>query len=162
MKSTGEVMGIDSSFGLAFAKSQLAAGQMLPTAGNVLLSVRDHDKPALCTVAEKFHQMGFGILATRGTAAYLNQKGIPAKIILKVSEGRPHVVDRIKNGDIQMVVNTSLGKRRTQDSYLIRRACVEYRLPYATTIASAYAMAQGIDAIRHNRLTVKTIQEYTS
>ena len=162
MKSTGEVMGIDSSFGLAFAKSQLAAGQMLPTAGNVLLSVRDHDKPALCTVAEKFHRMGFGILATRGTAAYLNQKGIPAKIILKVSEGRPHVVDRIKNGDIQMVVNTSLGKRRTQDSYLIRRACVEYRLPYATTIASAYAMAQGIAAIGYNRLTVKTIQEYTS
>jgi carbamoyl-phosphate synthase large subunit len=162
MKSTGEVMGIDASFGLAFAKSQLAAGQMLPAAGNVLLSVRDHDKPALCTVAEKFHQMGFDILATRGTAAFLNQKGIPAKIILKVSEGRPHVVDCIKNGDIQMVVNTSLGKRRTQDSYLIRRACVEYHLPYATTIASAYAMAQGIAAIRHNQLTVKTIQEYTS
>ncbi|KFD42479.1 carbamoyl phosphate synthase large subunit [Peptococcaceae bacterium SCADC1_2_3] len=160
MKSTGEVMGIDSSFGLAFAKSQLAAGQMLPTAGSVLLSVRDHDKPALYAVAEKFHQMGFGILATRGTVAYLNQKGIPAKRILKVSEGRPHVVDRIKNGDIQMVVNTSLGKRRTQDSYLIRRACVEYRLPYATTIASAHAMAQGIDAIKHNRLTVKAIQEY--
>lgn len=161
MKSTGEVMGIDSSFGLAFAKSQLAAGQMLPTAGSVLLSVRDHDKPALYPVAEKFHQMGFAILATRGTAAYLNQKGIPARIILKVTEGRPHVVDRIKNGDIQMVVNTSLGKRRTQDSYLIRRACVEYRLPYATTIAGAYAMAQGIAAIRHNQLTVKTIQEYT-
>ncbi|MFH1148353.1 MAG: carbamoyl-phosphate synthase large subunit [Pseudomonadota bacterium] len=160
MKSTGEVMGVDETFGLAFAKSQLAAGQNLPLSGTVFISVRDRDKNAALFVARKFSELGFRIMATRGTSNFLADHGIGSDLVNKVSEGRPHVVDRIKNQEIQLVVNTSLGASPSRDSYKIRRTTLDYRIPYATTIAGAKAIAAAIEAMLHKKLQVQSIQEY--
>ncbi|MDO9463297.1 MAG: carbamoyl phosphate synthase large subunit, partial [Deltaproteobacteria bacterium] len=148
------------SFGLAFAKSQLAAGQNLPLSGTVFISVRDKDKMAVVPIAQKLANIGFKTLATRGTAAFLASNGIACETVHKVSEGRPHVVDHIKNGAIQLVINTSLGASTTRDSYKIRRATLDYRISYTTTIAGAKAIAAAIEAMLQKKLQVRPIQEY--
>ncbi len=161
MKSTGEVMGIDHSFGLAFAKSQMAAGFKMPLAGRVFLSVHDAYKDRIVPVAEAFARMGFKISATRGTAESLRGHGIEAETILKVSEGRPNVVDRIKNGDIQLVINVSLGRRASRsDAYHIRRGALVYNVLYTTTISGARALAEAIDALRKEPWDVTPLQAY--
>ena len=160
MKSTGEVMGIDMAFGAAFAKAQLGAGQKLPKSGTIFISVADRDKAGALLVAGQFRDLGFNILATRGTASFLNAHEVGARMINKVSLGRPHVIDAIKNGEIQFVINTGLGDESKRDGYLIRRAAIKYNLPYVTTIAGAIAMSKGIGALKAKRLTVQAIQEY--
>jgi carbamoyl-phosphate synthase large subunit len=160
MKSTGEVMGIGESFGIAFAKAQAAAGYDLPKSGTVFISVQDGDKAKALPVARKFLQLGFKLIATAGTVGFLEKSGIPADHVYKLREGRPHVVDRIKSGEIQLVVNTSLGKKTTSDSYEIRRTTLMYNIPYATTIAGAQAMAEAVQALQKGDWNVKTLQEY--
>jgi len=162
MKSTGEVMGIDSDFGSAYAKAQFGAGQHLPDKGTVFISVKDRDKEAALAFASEFHKMGFTIMATRGTSSFLKNHGISNTMINKVSMGRPHVVDAIKNKEIQMVINTGSGGETRRDGYTIRRAAIKFNIPYATTIAGAMAMCKGIAALKKKILSVKTIQEYTS
>jgi carbamoyl-phosphate synthase large subunit len=160
MKSTGEVMGLADSFGIAFAKSQLAAGQKIPEQGNVFISVRDMDKPAIVPIARELIEMGFSIVATGGTAAYLAEQNLECLKINKISEGRPHIHDKIHDKEIQWIVNTSMGTRTTEDSYIIRRAALDFHLPYTTTIAGAQAMTMAIAATRHADLEVKAVQEY--
>jgi carbamoyl-phosphate synthase large subunit len=160
MKSTGEVMGLDDSVGIAFAKSQLAAGQKIPTGGNVFISVRKRDKPTILPVAKKLEELGFSILATHGTARYLSDNGVTCTPINKISEGRPHIHDLIKDKGVQWIINTSMGTRTTEDSYIIRRAALNYHLPYTTTAAGANAMVQAISASLNTELTVKAVQDY--
>jgi carbamoyl-phosphate synthase large subunit len=160
MKSTGEVMGIDYDFGLAYYKAELAAGMRLPLEGNVLLSVKDADKPKIVKIAKKFMELGFKIFATEGTARYLKQNGIEAELALKVSQGRPNVVDMIINGQIQLIINTPSGKTGKTEGYEIRRTAVEYGVPYITTIPGAIAAAKAIEAIKKGEITVKSIHEY--
>jgi carbamoyl-phosphate synthase large subunit len=160
MKSTGEVMGIDQSFGLAFAKSQMAAGFKIPTQGTVFISVNDYHKDKIVTVAEAFQKAGFKILATRGTALYLLENGIGAGVVLKISEGRPHIVDYIKNGDIQIVVNTSIGRKSSGDAYHIRHSALIYNILYTTTVAGVRALAEAVSAIKEGDWQVRSLQEY--
>jgi len=160
MKSTGEVMGMDVCLGLAFAKSQLAAGQKIPTEGNVLLSVRHSDKPAIVPIAKKLIVLGFNILATPGTAKILTENGVACTSVLKVSEGRPHILDKIQDKQIQWIVNTSLGTRTTEDAYTIRRAALNYHLPYTTTIAGAESMVKAIGTMQQESMEPKSVQEY--
>jgi carbamoyl-phosphate synthase large subunit len=162
MKSTGEVMGIDRTFGRAFAKSQLSVGSAggLPTKGTVFISVKDKDKPAAVQLAQALHQLGFKILATRGTAHAIRAAGIPVEVVLKVIEGRPHVVDYIKNGDVQLLINTTLGKTSIRDSYSIRRTALVYDIPYCTTIPGAFAATQAIKALLDGPLDINPLQEY--
>jgi carbamoyl-phosphate synthase large subunit len=160
MKSTGEVMGIDSSFGLAFAKSQLAAGQKLPLSGTVFVSVKDEDKMALLEIVFNLHDLGFKIVATRGTAAFLSQHGISIQRVNKVREGRPHVVDMIKNGQVDLIINTTSSKKAVSESYSIRRAALTFNIPYTTTLAGARATTLAIRVMIAGELGVKTIQEY--
>jgi carbamoyl-phosphate synthase large subunit len=162
MKSTGEVMGIDALFGAAYAKAQLAVGHDLPRRGTVFISVQDRDKTAVLSAAELFCDIGFNILATRGTAAFLDRHGIANTLVNKVSRGRPHVVDAIKNNEVQLVVNTGSGNEPRNDGYEIRRAAIKYRIPYVTTIAGAKAMCRGIAALAREELGVRTVQEYHS
>jgi carbamoyl-phosphate synthase large subunit len=160
MKSTGEVMGIDSDFGAAFSKAQMGAGQYLPQRGTVFISVQDRDKAAVVDIARRFIELGFDLMATRGTAAYLEGQGLASRFVYKVSTGRPHVVDAIKNRGIQLVINTGSGDETKRDGYEIRRAALKYRLPYATTIAAARAICHGVGALKEKRLEVKSLQEY--
>ncbi len=160
MKSTGEVMGIDREVGMAFAKSQLAAGQEIPLAGSVFLSVRDADKEAILPIASDLVALGFDLVATKGTAAFLQERDVPCSRVYKISEGRPHIKDKIENGEIAWIVNTSLGTRTTEDSYIIRRCALDYHLPYTTTVAGAQAMLQAIAHRRENELDVQAIQDY--
>jgi carbamoyl-phosphate synthase large subunit len=160
MKSTGEVMGIDMDLGAAVAKSQIAAGQKLPEQGTVFISVQDRDKEAALPVAKEFHDMGFTIMATRGTAAFLEEHQVPATPIKKVSAGRPHVVDAVKNKEIQLILNTGATSQTQRDGYEIRRAAIKYKIPYATTTDGAKAIAGAIKALKKERLSVKPIQEY--
>ena len=160
MKSTGEVMGIDHSFGMAFAKSQMAAGFRLPTEGRVFISVHDLHKDKIVPVAESFHRMGFQILATSGTAAHLQRHGVKTEIVWKVSEGRPHVVDRIKNGDIQVVINTTVGRQSSRDAYHIRQGTLKYNVLYTTTVAGARALSEAVMAMQQENWGVVPLQEY--
>jgi len=162
MKSTGEVMGIDLTFGRAFAKSQLSVGPAgsLPTSGTVFISVKDKDKPAAIQLANALHELGFAILATRGTADAIRASGIPVEVVLKVIEGRPHVVDYIKSGTVQLLINTTMGKNSIRDSYDIRRAALVYNVPYCTTIPGAFAATQGIKALLDGPLAINSLQEY--
>jgi carbamoyl-phosphate synthase large subunit len=162
MKSTGEVMGIADDFGAAYAKAQLAAGQKLPTRGTVFISVIDNDKKTVLPIAAKYHDIGFNIMATQGTSKFLSEHGLANAPINKISLGRPHVVDAIKNGEIQLVINTSLGSQTRRDGYHIRRNALKYRVPYATTTAGGMAIFTAIRALKEKNLTVKTIQEYNS
>jgi len=160
MRSTGEVLGLADSYGLAFYKAEEAAGQRLPSEGTVLITVGDGDKSRALEVARKFSELGFSIMATKGTRAFLAQHGMEAREILKVYEGRPHIVDAITNGEIQLVVNTPAGKLSAHDDSYIRKAAIRYKLPYITTTAAALAAARGIAAHRRNPGEVKSLQSY--
>ncbi len=161
MKSTGEVMGIDYDFGLAYYKAELAAGMGLPTEGTVFISVKDKDKnEKTLWVAKKLKELGFKILATKGTAKFLREHGIDVEVVPKVSEGRPNVIDLIINRRIDLIINTPSGKRGRTEGYEIRRAAVDYGIPYITTIAGAMAAVKGIEAIKKSEMTIKSIQEY--
>jgi len=139
MKSTGEVMGIGRSFGEAFAKAQLGAGEALPRFGKVFISVRNVDKDDAVQVAAELSKLGFTLVATRGTAAAIGAAGIACELVNKVTEGRPHIVDMIKNEQIELIVNTTEGKQAIADSYTIRGAALQHKVPYSTTIAHAFA-----------------------
>jgi carbamoyl-phosphate synthase large subunit len=160
MKSTGEVMGIDADFGIAYAKSQLAAGVKLPRTGQIFISVKDVDKVEILDPVRKLVAAGFSIVATGGTAAYLNQHDIPATRINKVKEGRPHCVDAIKSREICLVFNTTLGAQSVTDSYSIRRSVIMNDIAYFTTVAGIKAGTDGILAIIRETLDVKPLQEY--
>ena len=160
MRSTGEVMGIDESFGMAYYKAELAAGMALPTSGTIFLSISDREKPKIVGIAKRFKELGFRIVATRGTAEYLRARGIDAEIVMKVSEGRPNVIDAIINGRINLIVNTPSGRGPKSDGYQVRRAAVDYNVPYITTIAGALAALEGIEAIRKGKIEVRPLQEY--
>ncbi|MBW1932849.1 MAG: carbamoyl-phosphate synthase large subunit [Deltaproteobacteria bacterium] len=160
MRSTGEVMGIDSSFGLAFAKSQLAVGHKLPLSGTVFISVKDKDKKASQGIAAMFHDAGFKIVATGGTSAFFLDHGIPNKQVNKVRQGRPHIVDMIKNGEIDLIINTTSNKKAISESCSIRRAALAFDIPYSTTIAGARATTLAIKSMIEGEFGVKTIQEY--
>jgi len=160
MKSTGEVMGIDRTFGTAFAKAQIAAGMILPRSGKVFVSVRDEDKEGILAAAQGLKRCGFSFVATRGTAAFLTARGLPCDTVRKVNEGRPHVADLIRNGEIALVVNTPLGAQSKADSYYIRRASLVYNVPYFTTLAAARAVSLAISNLISDDLSVRSLQEY--
>jgi carbamoyl-phosphate synthase large subunit len=160
MKSTGEVMGIDRSFEIAFAKSQLGGGARLPRQGTVFMSVRDDDKPRVLTAARTLAGLGFKIIATSGTQRYLGQNGVAADRVLKASEGRPNIIDAIKNGQVQLVFNTTEGAQALADSKSLRRAALLHKVPYYTTLSGAVAAAQGIKAYLGGDLEVRALQSY--
>jgi carbamoyl-phosphate synthase large subunit len=162
MKSTGESMGIDRDFGRAFAKSQIAAGNALPLKGRAFLSVRDEDKPEIVRLGARLRAMGFELSATSGTAAALAAAGVAAETLRKVAEGRPHVIDRILDGAIDLVFNTTIGKRSIVDSTSIRRETLMHGVPYFTTLAAARAAVGAIEAMRQGPLEVRSLQEYHS
>jgi carbamoyl-phosphate synthase large subunit len=162
MRSTGEVMGLDVNFGRAFAKSQIGAGLKLPLGGAVFISVKDADKEYAIAPARELVQMGFEIVATSGTARTLEAAGIPVRIIKKVLEGRPHVVDALKNGEIHLVFNTTEGSQALSDSASIRRTALTMKVPYYTTMAGAAAVTQAIQALKAGSLEVAPLQSYTS
>ena len=162
MKSTGEVMGIDRDFGLAFAKSQLGAGVELPLSGRVFVSVRDEDKPAFIDICRDLHEMGFEILATGGTMTVLTGAGVPATRINKVMEGRPHAVDAMLSGDIQLVINTTMGAASMRDSFSLRHTALKNKIPYYTTVSGSRAAAQAIRALQKGDLGVRTLQGFLS
>src|SRR5947209_1007129 len=159
MKSTGEVMGSAETFGEAFAKAQLSAGQILPLTGTVFVSVNDRDKRDVVELARRFLELGFRIVATQGTAACLERDGLQVKCIYKVQEGRPHVVDLIKGGRIQLVVNTPQGQEPWFDEKAIRRATITNRIPAITTMSAAWAAADGIAALQLHEVNVRSLQE---
>jgi carbamoyl-phosphate synthase large subunit len=160
MKSTGEVMGLDIHFDIAFAKSQIGGGSNLPRAGTVFVSVRDDDKPRILDAVKLLEKLGFKILATGGTQRYLSQNGVRAEKVNKVLEGRPHIVDRIKNGGVQLVYNTTDGVTALADSRSLRRAALLHKVPYYTTLSGAVAAAQGIRAHLEGDLQVRALQSY--
>ena len=160
MRSTGEVLGLADSFGLAFYKSQEAANQTLPHEGVVLLTVADRDRPAVVEVARQFREMGFKLRATNGTHVFLTEQGIESEPILKLHEGRPNILDAIKNKEIHLVINTPSGKLSQVDDSYIRKAAIQYKVPYITTLAAALAAGRGIRAFRRGRGMVKSLQSY--
>ena len=160
MRSTGEVLGLADSFGLAFYKSQEAAQAPLPIEGNILITVADRDKEAIVEAVRRFQQLGFTILATKGTAAFLQKQGIPSRLITKVYEARPNIVDAIKNGEIGLIINTPAGKQSETDDSFIRKNAIKYRIPYITTTAAAFAAAVGIAARMNGNYNVESLQEY--
>lgn len=161
MKSTGEVMGLDKDFGKAFAKAQMGAGVNLPLSGKVFISVKDSDKPETIAIAKKLVDAGFSLIATGGTAATLQENGLPVERVNKVKEGRPHCVDAIKNGDIAMVFNTTFGIQSIADSYSIRRSALMYSVAYFTTVTGMDAAVDGILAMQRETLDVVALQEYS-
>jgi carbamoyl-phosphate synthase large subunit len=160
MRSTGEVLGLAPTFGLAYFKAEEAAQPPLPLQGTVLFSVTDKEKTEILAAARSFHGLGFRVLATKGTQAYLAANGVPAEPILKMHEGRPNIVDAITNKQIHLIVNTPIGKRGAQDDSYIRKAAVKHKIPYLTTTAAARAAVQGIAECRQGRAGVKSLQEY--
>ena len=161
MKSTGEVMGLDSDFGRAFAKSQIAAGTELPERGTVFISVRDDDKEAMVPLGRDLVDMGFGLIATSGTAARLEAASLPVRRIKKVREGRPHLVDAITDGAVDLIFNTTEGQQAIADSYGLRRAALVHKIPYYTTVAGSRAAVRAIAALRRGGLEVAPLQSYT-
>jgi carbamoyl-phosphate synthase large subunit len=160
MKSTGEVMGLDTSYAIAFAKSQIGSGSKVPLEGTVFISVRDADKPAVVEPMRQLEAAGFKILATGGTQRFLVENGVAAERINKVLEGRPHIVDSMKNGGVQLVINTTDGAKSISDSRDIRRTALQRKLPYYTTIQGAVAAVEGIIAYREGNLSVRPLQDY--
>jgi len=160
MKSTGEVMGVDVDFGKAFAKAQMATEGGLPLSGTVFISVKDRDKPSIVDIAHKLHDLGFKIFATGGTAKAIAEENTPVTTVLKEYEGRPNVIDHLKNNEIQMVINTSEGKISQEESYNIRRYAIVSGIPYFTTVPGAIAAESAIKSMSNGELDVKSIQEY--
>ncbi len=160
MKSTGEAMGLAKDFGQAFAKAQMAVGSHLPKSGTLFISVKDADKNKILPICKKLLSMKFKIIATKGTASYLIKNKIKVKKINKVSEGRPHLVDAIKNGLVQIIFNTTEGKQSIEESFSLRRTAITAGVPYYTTIAGSKAATEAIIALNKNELTVKPIQSY--
>jgi carbamoyl-phosphate synthase large subunit len=162
MKSTGEVMGLDHSFEVAFAKSQLGGGTTVPRSGTVFVSVRDSDKPRVLETIKLLTSLGFKAIATSGTQRYLADHGVEAAKVNKVLEGRPHIVDAIKNGGVQLVFNTTEGPTALADSVSLRREALLHKVPYYTTLSGAVAAAQGIKAYLGGDLEVRALQSYFS
>jgi carbamoyl-phosphate synthase large subunit len=162
MKSTGEVMGIGVDLGIAFAKSQIAAGQTLPYSGNIFISVKDYDKPAIVEIARKFVDMNFTILSTPGTAKVLEGSNIPVTCMEKLTKGRPNILDHIKNREIVLLINTPSGPMPRRDEVAIRSAAVAYGIPLVTTIAGATAIANGVKSLKNSSFDVKPLQEIYS
>jgi carbamoyl-phosphate synthase large subunit len=160
MRSTGEVMGIADSFGMAFAKAQIAADGSLPLEGAVFVTVNDSDKPTVVPIVRRFHELGFRILASEGTQKYLRARGIPAERVRKVHEGRPNAIDLIVSGEIQLLINTPLGKFTQADDYAIRRAALMHRVPYTTTMSAASAASDAVIALRSRTGSVRSLQEW--
>jgi carbamoyl-phosphate synthase large subunit len=161
MRSTGEVMGIDRDFAMAFGKSQLGAGQKLPASGTVFVSVKEGDKARVVAPVKELAAMGFNIIATRGTKRYLEANGIQCEVINKVLEGRPHIVDAMKNGAVQLVFNTTEGSKALSDSKDIRRTALLHHIPYYTTLAGAVAVTRAIKALKSDTLQVAPLQAFT-
>jgi carbamoyl-phosphate synthase large subunit len=160
MRSTGEVMGIDDSFGMAFAKAAKASGNAVPLyGGSLVVSVNDRDKATVTPIIRRFHDLGYEILATRGTHAYLSRLGIPSRRIFKVGEGRPNIVDGIVSGEVGLLINTPLGKRSQYDDYAMRRAAITHNIPYLTTMSAASAACDALIALRSRTPRVRTIQD---
>ncbi len=162
MKSTGEVMGIDSDMGKAYAKSQIAAGQNLPESGKIFISVKDSDKSAIIEIGKRFSEMGFDILSTFGTGKVLTDHGIPATFMKKIAEGRPNILDCIKNRTVEILINTPSGPRPRRDEVTIRSVAVAYGIPVVTTLSGAAALAKGIKALKGGFLDVKSLKEFYS
>jgi len=162
MKSTGEVMGIDKDFDIAFAKSLIGSGMILPQAGTAFVSVKDADKDNIVPAVEKMVELGFAIIATGGTAAHLRAKGLPIETVNKVAQGRPHIVDRLLDGDVDIVFNTTEGWQSLKDSYSIRTTALTRKVPYFTTAAASLASARSIEALRGHALEVASLQSYYS
>ncbi len=160
MRSTGEVMGIDYDFGKAFAKAELAAGQRLPLSGTIFVSTSDRDKQLVIPVVKDFMDLGFKVIATEGTKAALEAEGLEVGLLLKLHQGRPHVIDAIKNQDIQLIINTPTGQEAQTDGQLIRRTALTYKIPVVTTIAGAKANVEAVRALQSGSLDVKALQEY--
>jgi carbamoyl-phosphate synthase large subunit len=160
MRSTGEVMGISTSFGSAFAKAQLAADNSLPTEGAIFVSVNDLDKAGVVPIAGRFHEMGFTLYATEGTARYFRGKAIPAKVVRKIHEGRPNVTDLMRNGEVQLLINTPLGKHAQADDYSMRQVAISSRISYTTTLSAARAACDAILALRSRPPAVKALQDW--
>lgn len=160
MRSTGEVMGIDTEFGRAFAKAQIAAGTSLPLTGTVFLSVNDRDKSGISSVAEAFIDLGFKVVATEGTHKILRRNGIESKQVLKVHEGRPHIGDSMKNGQIQLIVNSPSGEEAKTDGKMIRRTALAYKIPVITTLAGAKAAIAAIRSLQSGAISVTALQDY--
>jgi carbamoyl-phosphate synthase large subunit len=160
MKSTGEVMGSAETFGEAFAKAQISAGQSLPRSGTVFVSVNDRDKPEAVEIARRFVELGFNLVATHGTADWLQRAGMQVERVYKVKEGRPHVVAFIKGQRVHLVINTPQGVEPWFDEKAIRRATVMHRIPTITTLAAAWAVAEGISALQRNEVSVRSLQEW--
>jgi len=161
MKSTGEVMGIDKNFGIAFAKSQLAVNQKFPSSGNVFISVSNRDKNSIAILAKKILELQFKIIATKGTGEHLESLGIKCDRVLKIREGRPNVLDMLKNGEISIVINTPEGSEARSDGYYLRTAAALLNVPCITTISGASAAIQGIYEIKLNPdIKIKAIQDY--
>ena len=162
MRSTGEVMGVADDFGAAFHKGLLAAGMRLPQSGRVFVSVRDADKHAVLPAVRHLQALGFELVATRGTATFIRAAGLACSAVNKVKEGRPHIVDALVNGDIAMVINTTVGAQAIADSFSIRRTSLMQRVPHFTTISAALAAAHAIAAARagEKTLVARTLQDY--
>jgi carbamoyl-phosphate synthase large subunit len=160
MRSTGEVMGLDNHFGTAFAKSQIGAGSNVPLLGNVFVSLRDSDKPKALDAIRLLVDLGFDILATSGTQRFLADQGIATERVNKVLEGRPHIVDAIKNGNVQLVFNTTEGKKALEDSRSLRQAALVQKVPYYTTVAGSLSAAKAIAALKAGNLEVHPLQSY--
>jgi carbamoyl-phosphate synthase large subunit len=160
MKSTGEVMGVDDTFGKAYVKAQISAGSVLPESGVAFISVNQHDKRLIAKIAADLIQMGFRIIATRGTAQVLRNASVEVETVYKVNEGRPHIVDYIKSGKVDLIINTPLGKESFFDEKSIRRVAIHYRIPCITTIAGATAAVAGIRALQKESLGVHCLQEH--
>ena len=159
MRSTGEVMGFDDSFGMAFAKAQISAGNPLPEEGTLIVTVNDNDKETVIPILRRFRDLGFEIMATQGTRDYLERLGVPAERVYKVNEGRPSIVDHIITGDIALLINTPLGKKSQYDDYAMRRAAITHKLPYLTTMSATSAACDAIIALKSRQREVRSVQE---
>ena len=160
MRSTGEVMGLDTDFSRAFLKSQLGAGTSLPQSGTAFISVKDRDKEAMVPLAKRLLDLGFSVIATHGTAAHLKAEGLAVADINKVREGRPHIVDAMKSGDVQLVLNTTEGSKAIADSFELRRTALTHQIPYYTTVSGAEAAVEAIATLQAGQLEVTSLQSY--
>jgi carbamoyl-phosphate synthase large subunit len=160
MRSTGEVLGMAENYGEAFFKAQVAASQLLPTRGTVLITVTERDRPGALEAARRLAELGFSIMATEGTQKFLAENGIASSPILKMHEGRPNITDAIKNGEIHLIINTPVGRASVHDDSYIRKAAIKYQVPYITTTAAAIAAAKGISALRQGQGAVRSLQQY--